>query len=648
MLVDSTTLARRGRRLLPRRRAAPARSPALEPASAGRRRPRADPRRASRSAAERARASRDDVTAEGLRRRVAQTAATAGRARPVGLDRLPLTRAARERRARAADARRRRRRRDLEPDDLREGDHPRRRLRRAAARAASARAEREGALPRARLRRCRRRLRSAAPGLGADAAGATATSRSRSTPTSPTTRPPSTRRPSGCTSRSLARTSSSRSRRPRPASRRSRTRSPPAARSTSRSSSRSSATSPSRAPTSTGSTRFRADGRRRRDVHSVASFFVSRVDSETDRRLDALGAPPELKGKLGIANAKLAYARYRELFSPDDELWAELAAAGAHPQRCLWASTSTKNPAYRDVLYVEELIGPETSTPCPRQTLLAFQDHGRVAPTLERGLDEAHRLLERLAAAGVDYDDVVETLEAEGIEKFSGAFSRCSPGWRRSGRRCDSDRRCSDEARRDQRLRADRPQLLPRLPGAPSRLRDRRRQRSRRREDDGAPARVRLDPRPACTKTSTPTRTRSASASAGCARFRSPTLQKLPWRELDIDVVVEATGASRSARRRRRTLTPAPAGRDLGRGERRRRDARLRRQRRRLRPRASSDRLERLLHNELCHAAGEGAPRRVQDRARLHDDRARVHGHAAPARRARTRICAARGPLRST
>jgi transaldolase len=155
----------------------------------------------------------------------------------------------------------------------------------------------------------------------------------------------------------------------------------------------------------------------------VASFFVSRVDSETDRRLDALGAPPELKGKLGIANAKLAYARYRELFSPHDEVWAELAAAGAHPQRCLWASTSTKNPAYRDVVYVEELIGPDTVNTLPEETLLAFADHGRVAPTLVRGLDEAPRLLARLAQAGVDYDDVVETLEREGIEKFVGAFS---------------------------------------------------------------------------------------------------------------------------------------------------------------------------------------------------------------------------------
>ncbi|HEU5405227.1 MAG TPA: transaldolase [Gaiellaceae bacterium] len=177
-----------------------------------------------------------------------------------------------------------------------------------------------------------------------------------------------------------------------------------------------------------GLKRFRDAGGDVSRVHSVASFFVSRVDTETDRRLDELAAPKELRGKLGIANAKLAYARYRELFSPHDELWADLAAAGAHPQRCLWASTSTKNPAYRDVLYVEELIGPQTVNTMPQTTVLAFQDHGAVAPTLEQGLEEAQRLLERLAEVGIDYDDVVDTLEAEGIEKFVGAFEKLLAG----------------------------------------------------------------------------------------------------------------------------------------------------------------------------------------------------------------------------
>jgi transaldolase len=177
-----------------------------------------------------------------------------------------------------------------------------------------------------------------------------------------------------------------------------------------------------------GLTRFRADGGDVATIHSVASFFVSRVDTETDRRLEAIGAPAELHGKLGIANARIAYERYRALFSQDAERWAELSAAGAHPQRCLWASTSTKNPAYRDVLYVEELIGRETVNTLPASTLHAFQDHGRVAQTLDQGLDEAHRLLDRLAAVGVDYDDVVETLEIEAIEKFTESFSELLTG----------------------------------------------------------------------------------------------------------------------------------------------------------------------------------------------------------------------------
>jgi len=173
-----------------------------------------------------------------------------------------------------------------------------------------------------------------------------------------------------------------------------------------------------------GLSRFRAAGGDVATVHSVASFFVSRVDTETDRRLDELGAPTALRGKLAIANAKLAYARYRQIFSPENELWRELAAAGAQPQRCLWASTSTKDPAYRDVRYVEELIGPATVNTMPERTLLAFEDHGKVAATLERGLEDAQRLLGQLTEAGIDYNNVVETLEAEGIAKFSDAFSK--------------------------------------------------------------------------------------------------------------------------------------------------------------------------------------------------------------------------------
>jgi len=163
-------------------------------------------------------------------------------------------------------------------------------------------------------------------------------------------------------------------------------------------------------------------------VASVASFFVSRVDTEADRRLEEVGAPDELKGKLAVANAKLAYQRYEELFA--GERWEALRAKGARTQRCLWASTSTKNPEYRDVLYVEELIGPETVNTMPEETIQAFQDHGEVALTLERDLDDAQRVFDGIAEAGVDYDDVVDTVEAEGVEKFVKAFEELIDGIR--------------------------------------------------------------------------------------------------------------------------------------------------------------------------------------------------------------------------
>src|SRR5437660_4408929 len=163
-------------------------------------------------------------------------------------------------------------------------------------------------------------------------------------------------------------------------------------------------------------------------VHSVASFFVSRVDTETDKRLDAIGSKEALalRGKLAIANAKLAYEHYQQAFS--DKRWTYLEGKGATPQRCLWASTSTKNPEYRDVIYVEELIGPNTGNTMPRETIEAFQDHGRVENTLERDVDEAKRTLEQLADAGIDYDDVVEVLEREGVEKFEKSFNELIDG----------------------------------------------------------------------------------------------------------------------------------------------------------------------------------------------------------------------------
>src|SRR6266850_553832 len=157
-------------------------------------------------------------------------------------------------------------------------------------------------------------------------------------------------------------------------------------------------------------------------VASVASFFVSRVDSEADKRLDGVGHP-ELKGKLAIANAKLAYQHYLQEFS--SERWAYLEGKGATKQRCLWASTSTKNPEYRDVMYVEELIGPETVNTMPLETIRAFQDHGEVrGDTVFEGIDDARALLQQLAEVGVDYDDVTDTLEAEGVQKFSDSFDQ--------------------------------------------------------------------------------------------------------------------------------------------------------------------------------------------------------------------------------
>ena len=160
-------------------------------------------------------------------------------------------------------------------------------------------------------------------------------------------------------------------------------------------------------------------------VVSVASFFVSRVDTEADRRLEEIGRT-DLQGRLAVDNAKLAYQHYLGAFAGPG--WDALAAAGARPQRCLWASTSTKNPAYRDVLYVEDLIGQDTVNTMPLETISAFQDHGVVRDTLTEGVDEANGLLPELEAAGIDYDDVTETLEHEGVQKFSDSFAHLLSG----------------------------------------------------------------------------------------------------------------------------------------------------------------------------------------------------------------------------
>jgi transaldolase len=160
---------------------------------------------------------------------------------------------------------------------------------------------------------------------------------------------------------------------------------------------------------------------------SVASFFVSRVDTEADKRLDAIGGHDELKGTLAIANAKLAYQTYLEVFA--GEQWKALEAKGASKQRCLWASTSTKNPAYRDVMYVEELVGPETVNTMPRETIEATDDHAVIrGDTLLEDVEGARATLKAFEDAGISYDEVVEVLEKEGVEKFDKSFDELIAG----------------------------------------------------------------------------------------------------------------------------------------------------------------------------------------------------------------------------
>lgn len=153
------------------------------------------------------------------------------------------------------------------------------------------------------------------------------------------------------------------------------------------------------------------------NVHSVASFFVSRVDTEVDRRLDSAGeAASALAGKAAVAQAKLAYRLFQERFSGDR--WEALKAKGAHLQRPLWASTSTKNPAYPDLLYVDNLIGPHTVNTLPDATIEAFEDHGTVRCTVDSGVDEARKTLDALAEHGIDMADVARVLEEEGVAAF--------------------------------------------------------------------------------------------------------------------------------------------------------------------------------------------------------------------------------------
>jgi transaldolase len=155
---------------------------------------------------------------------------------------------------------------------------------------------------------------------------------------------------------------------------------------------------------------------------SVASFFVSRVDTKVDKYLEEIGSEEALaaRGRAAIANAKLAYEAFGEIFGGDE--FADLRAAGARVQRCLWASTSTKNPDYRDVLYVEELIGPETVDTMPLETITAFLDHGRLERTLDADLEGAHQAIRDVEALGISMERVTDELIVEGVESFGKSF----------------------------------------------------------------------------------------------------------------------------------------------------------------------------------------------------------------------------------
>ena len=173
-----------------------------------------------------------------------------------------------------------------------------------------------------------------------------------------------------------------------------------------------------------GAVRWLDGGGNARQMRSVASVFLSRIDTLVDKRLDALGTTQALalKGRNGVALAKRCYHRYLEIFHGPD--FATLAQAGVRPQTPLWASTGSKNPAYSDVLYVEPLIGTETINTLPDATLAAFREHGRAAATLTTGMVEAQAHIEALAALGIDLVEVGETLQVEGVRLFAEAYDK--------------------------------------------------------------------------------------------------------------------------------------------------------------------------------------------------------------------------------
>jgi transaldolase len=173
-----------------------------------------------------------------------------------------------------------------------------------------------------------------------------------------------------------------------------------------------------------------AQGHPVRGVVSVASFFLSRIDTKVDPMLEALfpkggkiaDSARQVHGQTAVASAKLAYQSYKEIFG--SRRFQGLAQAGARPQRLLWASTGTKNPAYGDVKYVESLIGPDTINTAPPETLDAYRDHGQPAARLEQGLDQARWVFERLPELGIHLDEVTQQLEDAGVEKFVQPFDQ--------------------------------------------------------------------------------------------------------------------------------------------------------------------------------------------------------------------------------
>jgi transaldolase len=183
-----------------------------------------------------------------------------------------------------------------------------------------------------------------------------------------------------------------------------------------------------------------SQGKDIRSIHSVASFFVSRVDTETDKRLDAAiksgttdqAALESLKGKAAIANAKLAYRLFQNSIA--SARWKALVARGANVQRPLWASTSTKNPAYRDVMYIEELIGPESVNTMPPQTIDAFRDHGVVKRTVDVDVDQARQTIATLEQHGITMRDVTDKLLVDGVASFQKSFDTLLAGLQKKTR----------------------------------------------------------------------------------------------------------------------------------------------------------------------------------------------------------------------